>query len=255
MSLFVIKRKKVISILALIFALVITSLIVFTTGAHNVFSANAVKELPIYYVKTDQKKVAISFDCAWGVDYTDKLLAIMKTEKVTCTFFMVEFWTNKHPDYVKKIIDNGHEIGTHSATHPYMSKLKQEDMLKELTTSINAIESITNKKVNLFRAPYGDYSNKLLGVAKSLGLYTIQWSIDSLDWKNLSSTEITNRVTKNLKNGDIILFHNQGLHTHEALQDIIKIIKQKGYSIVPISQLIYKDNYRMLSDGGQELIS
>lgn len=253
---FAIARKKNIKIAFTMLAVaIISSLVLGTTGASAVFYGSTLKKLPIYSVKTDEKKVAISFDCAWGTDYTDKLLAIMKTHDVRCTFFAVEFWTEKHPDYIKKISDLGHEIGTHSATHPYMSKLNKEGIEKELISSSSAIEKITGKKVELFRAPYGDYDDLLIDTAKSLGLFTIQWDVDSLDWKDLSATEIKERVLKRAKNGSIVLFHNQGLHTAEALTDIILTLKERGYEFVPIGELIYRDNFEMLLDGSQQKIS
>nr|MBO4517725.1 polysaccharide deacetylase family protein [Clostridia bacterium] len=223
----------------------------FSTGAYAVFYGGNFRKLPIYYVKTDEKKVAISFDCAWGVDYTDKLLETMAAENVRCTFFAVEFWSAKYPEYLKKISDAGHEIGTHSATHPYMSKLDKAAIIKELTSSKEIIEKTTGKKVELFRPPYGDYDDLLIDTAAELGLYTIQWSVDSLDWKDLSANEIKNRVIKKVHNGAIVLFHNQGLHTHEALPEIIRELKAQGYEFVPIGELIYKDDYIMGADGAQ----
>lgn len=247
----VITKKKLICVLCTVLIAVIACISICGTGAYNVFYGRAVRSLPIYRVQTEQKKIAISFDCAWGVDYTDKLLEIMQSEDVKCTFFTVEFWTVKYPDYVKKISDAGHEIGTHSATHPYMSKLDKTAIVKELTSSSKAIEDITGKKVEVFRPPYGDYNDLLIETAKELGLYTIQWDVDSLDWKNLSASEITKRVVSKVKNGSIVLFHNQGLHTAEALGGIIKTLKAKGYSFVPIGELIYRDNYKMGADGSQ----
>lgn len=244
-------RKKLLSGIALSLAIVFASLALYKTGASAVFGGSNLRQLPIYSVQTDEKKLSISFDCAWGTDYTDKLLEIMEAEQVRCTFFMVEFWTEKYPDYVKKISDAGHEIGTHSATHPYMSKLDKSAIGKELISSVNAIEKITGKKVEVFRPPYGDYNDLLIETAKSLNLYTIQWDVDSLDWKNLSAIEITRRVTSKVKNGSIVLFHNQGLHTAEALPQIIKDLKNKGFSFVPIGELIYRDNYKMAVDGTQ----
>lgn len=244
------KRKFLIGI-CVVLALVIAIVGLKTTGAYSVFYGGNLRKLPIYRVQTEEKKIAISFDCAWGVDYTDKLLAVMEEENVHCTFFMVEFWAKKHPEYVKKISDLGHEIGTHSATHPYMSKLDKTAIQKELTTSTQAIENITNKKVEVFRPPYGDYNDLLIDTATEMGLYTIQWDVDSLDWKNLSAQEIVNRVTGRATNGSIVLFHNQGLHTAEALPTIIKQLKAKGYTFMRIGDLIYRDNYKMAIDGTQ----
>lgn len=246
----VLKKKKFIVSLILIIAVACSVMLFGLKGAVNTFGKQK-RDLPIYNVKTEEKKIAISFDCAWGVDYTDKLLSIMEKEGVKCTFFMVEFWAKKHPDYVKKIYDAGHEIGTHSSTHPYMSKLSEQAIMKELSSSKKVIEDITGNKVIVFRPPYGDYNNLLIQTAKTLGLYTIQWDVDSLDWKDLSSIEITSRVVKRVKNGSIVLFHNQGLHTAEALPSIIKQLKNKGYQFVPIGELIYKDNYYIDSNGTQ----
>ncbi len=246
-----ISKKKSIICLAVCLLLTVVIVVLGLTPASSVFYGGNLKKLPIYYVKTEAKKVAISFDCAWGVDYTDSLLSTMAKENVKCTFFMVEFWTEKYPEYVKKISEAGHEIGTHSATHPYMSKLSKEAIIKELKTSSLAIEEITGKRVEVFRPPYGDYNDLLIDTAKDLGLFTIQWDVDSLDWKDLSSQDIQKRVLSKVKNGSIVLFHNQGKHTHEALPEILKSLKACGYEFVTIGELIYRDNYQMAVDGAQ----
>ena len=223
-----------------------------TLKSQNATPAVAVERvLPIYSVATEEKKVASSFDCAWGVDYTDKLLEIMRQNDVKCTFFAVEFWVEKYPEYAQKIVDSGHELGTHSRTHSYMSKLSKEKIADELQTSCRAIERATGQKPTLFRAPYGDYNNTLIQTATEQGLYTIQWDVDSLDWKNLTATEIGLRVVNGVKNGSIILCHNNGLHTAEALPMIFSTLKNKGYQFVPIGELIYKENYTIDSSGKQ----
>ncbi len=244
-------KKKFFATVAIALCGILAVCALFSTKAYAVFYGGNFRKLPIYYVKTEEKKIAISFDCAWGVDYTDKLLDIMRKENVRCTFFAVEFWSAKYPEYLKKIADAGHEIGTHSATHPYMSKLDKNAIIKELTTSKELIEKTTGKTVELFRPPYGDYDDLLIDTASELGLYTIQWSIDSLDWKDLSAAEIKSRVVSRAHNGAIVLFHNQGLHTAEALPEIIAELKAKGYDFVPIGELIYKNNYTMGADGAQ----
>ena len=245
------KKNKVFLYSACVALIITLSFIFPISGSVGVFYGKAVKELPIYYVKTEEKKIAISFDCAWGVDYTDELLSIMAQEEVKCTFFTVEFWAKKYPEYLTKIHENGHDIGTHSSTHPYMSKLNKETIIKELSTSSSVIEQVVGVRPILFRPPYGDYNDLLIKTAKELGLYTIQWDVDSLDWKDISAREITERVVKRVKNGSIVLFHNQGLHTAKALPQIIKKLKAQGYKFVKISELIYKDNYQMSIDGGQ----
>ena len=217
----------------------------------TVATASVSRSLPIYSVETSEKKIAISFDCAWGVEYTDKLLDLMEKNDVRCTFFAVQFWVEKYPEYAEKIVNAGHELGTHSRTHSYMSKLSAEEIRDELQTSVSAIEKATGHKTNLFRAPYGDYDNELIDTAKDMGLYTIQWDVDSLDWKNLSAQEIALRVVNGAKNGSIILCHNNALHTAEALPMIFSTLQNRGFSFVPIGELIYKDNYTLDANGRQ----
>ena len=221
----------------------------FAPAAYAAFAKKRV--LPIYSVEREDKTIAISFDCAWGAEHTDELLKIMDEQNVKCTFFMVQFWAEKYPDYVKKIAAAGHEIGTHSRTHPKMSELTKEQIQSELKTSCETIENVTGKKVDLFRPPFGDYNDLLVETAKEMGLYTIQWDVDSLDWKNLSGQEIALRVVNGVKSGSIILCHNNGLHTADALPVILSTLKNKGYKFVPIGELIYRENYSMKSDGRQ----
>jgi peptidoglycan/xylan/chitin deacetylase (PgdA/CDA1 family) len=135
-----------------------------------------------------------------------------------------------------------------------MSKLSKEKISDELQTSCAAIEKATGQKPTLFRAPYGDYNNTLIQTANEQGLYTIQWDVDSLDWKNLTATEIGLRVVNGVKNGSIILCHNNGLHTAEALPMIFSTLKNKGYQFVPIGELIYKENYTIDSSGKQHKV-
>ena len=242
-----------------LFAVVCTLVYCVHIGTENAKTVGAgtglSRSLPIYSVETDEKKVAISFDCAWGVEHTDTLLDYMQKNDVKCTFFAVQFWVEKYPDYAKKIVEAGHELGTHSRTHPYMSKLSKAQILDELTTSSQAIERITGQKVTLFRPPYGDYNDTLINACKELGLYPIQWDVDSLDWKNLSAQEIALRIVNGTKNGSIILCHNNGLHTAEALPIVFSTLKNRGFTFVPISQLIYKENYTIDHNGRQRALS
>lgn len=221
------------------------------TGAYAVYFGGTLKKLPIYSVERDDNKISISFDCAYGADYTLSLLDALDEYGVKCTFFCVEFWVNKFPDMVSEIVKRGHEIGTHSKTHPKMSTLSKDAIKEELVSSINAIEKITNEKVELFRAPFGDYDDDVLSVAEELGLYTIQWDVDSIDWKDISSADIVKRVVSKTKSGSVILCHNNGTNTAKALPYVLSNLIEKGYKFVPISELIYKENYKINSFGVQ----
>ncbi len=222
------------------------------TGAYAVYFNGTPRLLPIYSTERDDKTVALTFDCAWGVEHTDEILKGLKNGGVRATFFMVEFWTEKYPEYVKKIDGANCEIGTHSATHSYMSKQNAEEIKIELSTSAEAIENVTGKPVELFRAPYGDYDDELIKTASEMGFYTIQWDVDSLDWKDLSATDIAMRVINGVKSGSIVLMHNNGLHTAEAVPIIIETLKNKGFGFLPVGELIMRENYTIDSTGRQQ---
>ncbi len=232
--------------------LAVLSISVYFTGAYAVFYGNTPRLVPIYSVEREEKVCAITFDCAWGTEYTDAILSALKNSSVRATFFMVEFWAEKYPGFVKKIDESGCEIGTHSSTHSYMSKLNAEGIKAELSTSSQAIKDVTGKEVELFRPPYGDYDDELIKTASELGYYTIQWDVDSLDWKDLSASDIAMRVINGVKNGSIILMHNNGLHTAEAVPVILETLKNRGYSFVPVGELILRENYVIDGTGRQK---
>ena len=238
------------SVIAIVTALFLT-VQHFGLATVTAVSGKQSRSLPIYSVEREDKKIAISFDCAWGTEYTQTILNCLEQNEIKCTFFAVQFWVEKNPTFAKAIVDAGHELGTHSRTHSYMSKLSEAEIEDELKTSSQAIEKLTGQKVTLFRAPYGDYDNLLIDTAKKMGLYTIQWDVDSLDWKNLTATEIALRIINGVKSGSIILCHNNGLHTAEALPMIFSTLKNRGYEFVPIGDLIYKENYGIDSTGRQ----
>ena len=201
---------------------------------------------------TPDKKIALSFDASWGADKTLSILETLERYDIKANFFAVGFWAEKYSDTLKKLSDSGRmEIGTHSNTHPHMPKLSKSQMELELDSSVKIIEEITGKKPDLFRAPFGDYNDALIETATEKGLYTIQWDVDTLDWKGLKAGEMAARVLKKAQNGSIVLMHNDGEHTVEALPLIIEGLKNKGYSFVTIGELIYRDNYSIDHTGKQ----
>ena len=213
------------------------------------------RELPIYRVRRDDNKIAISFDAAWGNEDTQDIINILEKYDVKATFFVVGDWVDKYPESVKALSDAGHEVMNHSDTHPHMTSLSHDEMLKEAEACSEKISKITGVKPILFRPPYGDYDNNVISTLFGNGYYSIQWDVDSLDWKELSAQEITDRVMKDVKSGSIVLFHNAALHTPEALPGIIEGLKGKGYEFVKVSELIYKDGYNMTVSGEQYIAS
>lgn len=225
----------------------------FVPQAVSVSSTINGKELPIYCVETDEKKVALSFDAAWGNEDTQKILEILAKHNVHATFFMTGGWVDSYPEDVKAILAGGHDLGNHSENHKNMSQISNDDKEQELMKVHEKVKNLTGYEMFLFRPPYGDYDNDVIKTATKCGYYPIQWDVDSLDWKDYGVDSIVNTVcsNKHLGNGSIILCHNGAKFTADALDTLITDLKGQGYEIVPISELIYRDGYHMDAEGRQ----
>ena len=200
------------------------------------------KLLPIYCVKTEEKKISLTINCAWNADDIDIILNTLNKYQIHVTFFMVGEWIDKFPDAVKKIATAGHEIGNHSNTHPHVNNLSLEKNEQQIRLCADKIEKLTGKRSNLYRGPYGEYNDVVIKAAEMQNHKAIQWSLDTLDYKGLTGSQMWERLKDKIKQGDIILMHNGTEHTAESLDKIISNIQQKGFKIVPISELIYQEN-------------
>jgi len=211
------------------------------------------RNLPIYCVETTEPKVALSFDAAWGNEDTSEILAVLKKHDVRVTFFMTGSWVKNYPEDVKTILAAGHDLGNHSENHKNMSQLSSGECKEEIMTVHNRVKELTGYEMFLFRPPYGDYDNDVITITEGCGYYPIQWDVDSLDWKDYGVDSIIKTVCqhKHLGNGSIILCHNGATYTADALDAMITGLKEQGYEIVPVSQLILRDNYHMNAEGRQ----
>ena len=113
--------------------------------------ARQTRLVPIYYVEMQDKKIAFSFDASWGAAYTPTILKILQENDITTTFFLTGFWVEKYPHMVKKIFDEGHEIGNHTLTHPHLNSLSEDQIKDELEEISRMIREITGTKPELFR--------------------------------------------------------------------------------------------------------
>jgi len=183
------------------------------------------------------------------------LLKILKDNDVITTFFLCGTWVDKYPEQVKKIAAVGHDIANHGNKHAHGAQLNLAQNKAEIQGCHDKIKAVTGIDANLFRPPYGEYTNTVLAAADELNYYTIQWDVDSLDWMAKGIQCEIDRVLKHkdLKNGSIVLFHNDAKYTPQTLDPIIKGLKAKGYQIVPVSQLIHKDNFSIDHTGRQKL--
>ncbi len=255
MRFIVLKKAGIIATFVLVAALLAVGLPIFNNvSAAGLFLNETVRKVPIYAVETDSNKVGISFDAAWGADKTQGILDILKDREVKATFFLVGFWAEEHPELVKKINEAGHEIGLHSNSHPDFAKLTEEQIKSELLSNITILENIIGKKPTLFRFPFGSYTDKAIKICDELGLTCIQWDVDSLDWKGLGAKDISSRVLTKAKSGSLCLFHNNSDHILDALPIVLDGLKNKGFSVTNISDVLYKENYNIDRNGIQKQV-
>ncbi|MDR2514906.1 MAG: polysaccharide deacetylase family protein [Christensenellaceae bacterium] len=247
------KRSLVQASLVLCLALISAAYVrLFNPEAFTDAYSPAKRPLPVYSVDVgEEKRVAISFDAAWGEEKTDAILKILEDRNIKTTFFLVGYWVDRYPDRVQQIFDAGHEIGNHSTTHPHMSKLSESQMIEELKGVSAKVKAVTGVAPTLFRPPYGDYNDKLVLVSRAQGYEIVQWDCDSLDWKNLGIQPMVSQVMNNAKPGSIILFHNNSQYITEALPLILDQLLAKGYEIVPVSEILLQGDYIIDNTGKQ----
>ena len=139
----------------------------------------------------------------------------------------------------------------HSDNHAHFNALGSDQIVQNITACNDKVAAVTGVKPTLIRLPYGEYNDNVITTVNFMGMYPIQWDVDSLDWKDLSAGEITQRVVPRVKPGSIVLFHNAAKHTPEALPAILESLQGQGYSVIPISQLLLKGDYTLDHTGRQ----
>lgn len=180
-------------------------------------------------------------------------MEVLDKHNVKTTFFMTGEWVENYPECVQTLVEKGHDLGNHSATHPDMTTLSKEEQKEQIQKVHNAVKELTGYEMELFRPPYGAYDNTVIRTCYEMGYFPIQWNVDSLDWKDYDAATIISKVcdNKNLGSGTIILCHNGAKHTAEALDEMLTNLENQGYEIVPISELIMRENFHMDVTGRQ----
>ena len=249
MHFFVVKIKYVVfAVLAAVFV----GVICLTSGGSVMTFPVGGREIPIYSVKRDDNKIALTFDCAWNDDDIDEIIQALKKYDCKATFFVTGKWAEDYSASLNKLYRNGFEIGIHSYNHDDYTKMTSEEILKDMQKCDNAILKATGGKTMLARVPSGAYDNNSVYTIEKSGRYCLQWSVDGLDYIDTTEEEIFNRVVSKTQSGDIILLHNGTKLTAKVLPSILGKLKQK-YEMVNISDLIYKENFSVDHAGKQSL--
>ena len=248
------KIKFNINIKIIIFSaiIVLVGALILNKSIINVFNLNN-KKLPIYNVDTNGEKViAITFDASWGADNTIKILDVLDEYDVKATFFLVGRWVDEYESEVEEIHKRGHEIGNHSNSHPNMTSLSKDAIIREIIITDSKIRKITGEGTKVFRFPEGAYNDNVVQIIQESGHYCIQWDVDSIDWKEAGAQKEYDRVIKKTVGGSIVLFHNNAKYTPDNLPKILKQLTNDGFSFVTVSELIYKEDY-IIDHAGKQI--
>ena len=189
------------------------------------------------------KKIALTFDDGPHPRLTPKILGILDKYSVKATFFVIGQNAKYYPKQLEMIIDNGHEIGNHTYSHKILKSLKKSEIEKELLDAEKQIKEIKDCEINLIRPPCGLYDDNLEQIARNRDDKIVLWAIDTLDWEHTSTNVMVKNVLRNIKDGDIILFHDYvsgEYNTPRALEILIPILLEKGYEFVTVSELLQK---------------
>lgn len=207
-------------------------------GVNFVTSSSVIRGV---YYSGDEKsnKVSLMINVYWGTEYLDEMLQILKDNDVKTTFFVGGTWAIKETEMLEKIYEDGHEIGNHGYYHKDQGKLSAEKNYEEIATTHKLIKETIGIDMNLFAPPSGSYNKKTVEIAEELGYKTIMWTDgkDTIDWRDKKSDLIYNRATKNTKGGDFILMHPTEA-TKDALDKIIKTLKNQGFQLCTVSENI-----------------
>ena len=242
-------RLKTVIITLIIMALVSIGTFLMAHTLSDAVSGQA-RLIPIYNVDTQENKVAVTFNCAASGDI-DSILETLEDHGIKCTFFMLGSWAETHIDDVTAIFNAGHETGNHGYSHKDLPTMNYEKIMLDIQKCNETVRNITGHSPTLFRSPSGAYDNKTISAAENLGMITIQWDVDSIDWKNISAQEIVERVTTRVKNGSIIQLHTGTKYTAEALPLILDYLEANNFECVTIGELIYHDDYFIDNNGMQ----
>lgn len=201
--------------------------------------------------KVDGKQVALTFDDGPHATLTPRLLDILKERNVKATFFLVGTNVEAYPDIVKRIVTEGHEVASHSLTHPNLGKMPEGSVTEQLEKTHRAIKAACGVDVVSFRPPYGSFTlTQRAWAASRFGYRTILWDVDPLDWKVRDAAKVEAEILRGTTPGSIVLMHDIHKSTVDAVPAVIKGLSEKGMEFVTVSALVAMDKGADLGAGG-----
>jgi len=253
MKYIILRRNKLIFIFTVCFLVILISVININQDVMTTITNN--RRIPIYSVEIEERKIALTFDVAWGNSDLDDILGILSRYNAKATFFVTGAWVRKFPEDIKRMSEQGHDVENHSDTHPHIANISSENLKEDTIAANDSIYEILGTKTRFYRAPYGEYNNDILRVIEDeLGLKFIQWDVDSLDYKPAATVySIKQNVMNKVRNGSITLFHvdTKSQLTAPALDLILANLSEQRYSFVLLDDLLIQDNYYIDHTGRQ----
>ncbi len=195
------------------------------------------------YRKSNIQKhqLALTFDDGPSRQHTEEILSILEEYKIKATFFVIGENAKSDPERIRMIYDAGHELGNHTFTHAYISKISKEALREEIKKTEEVLKEITGERPYVFRPPGGYYDASSLAVLNEMGYKSVLWSLDTRDWSMPTSDKIVSKIQESASCGDIILFHDlndKRLPTPQALKQILPYLIENGFEFVTVSEMI-----------------
>ncbi|WP_350345006.1 polysaccharide deacetylase family protein [Proteinivorax tanatarense] len=198
---------------------------------------NDFSDIPIYQGHPTKKMASFVINVSWGTEYLLEMLDILEDNDCQANFFLVGKWADENEDIVRKIHKGGHVIGNHGYSDPYMSKIPEREIIEEIEKTNTAIENVIDKRPVYFSPPYGEKEKRIFKTASDTDMVNVLWSLDTIDWQRPGSENMADRILDNIHNGAIILMHPTE-QTPQALEMMIKGIRDKGYEIVDMEKML-----------------
>ena len=228
-------KGKVISLLvniALCLIVTVTCVVGFVGGNATAVSSDG--ENVFYSAKHNPKGVSLMFNVYQNTQNVYAILDILDEYNAKATFFLGGSWADDNVDCVRAIASRGHEVGSHGYFHKSHDKMNYEQNLAEIRTSVKLLNAILGSEICLFAPPSGAFNDNTVNASASLGLKTIMWSRDTIDWRDSDTAICFSRATENLEIGEFILMHPMDV-TVKALPNILNYVREKGLNAVTVS--------------------
>lgn len=192
---------------------------------------------PIYRGNPHKRQMALMVNVSWGEEHLSALLDVFDRHGVKGTFFLDGKWVSRFPSLAAEIAKRGHEIGDHGWNHPDLRGAGVSRIQENLNRSREAIRRATGRTPRLFAPPAGQYDETVVQEARRMGMFTIMWTLDTVDWKKPPLERMVRRVVDHAEPGALVLMHPTA-QTPAALEQMIPELRRQGYDLVPVSVLL-----------------